>query len=108
MKLLSVNVGRPREMTYRDRRDREKTTTTAIFKQPVSGRLRLGATNLDGDGQQPPTEALHNCCRKRRHRKNYGQRKRGGQHAFSCRMHAPKQHVVVGLLSRCRSHESVP
>ena len=51
MKLLSVNVGRPREITYRDRRDREKTTTTAIFKQPASGRLRLGATNLDGDGQ---------------------------------------------------------
>ena len=51
MNLHSINVGRPREINYRDRRDREKTTTTAIFKQPVAGRLKLGATNLAGDGQ---------------------------------------------------------
>jgi MOSC domain-containing protein YiiM len=51
MKLLSVSVGRPKEVTYVDRRGREKTTDTAIFKEPVESRVMLRATNLDGDGQ---------------------------------------------------------
>ena len=51
MKLLSVNVGRPREVTYADRRGRQKSTTTGIFKEPVAGRVMLRNLNLDGDGQ---------------------------------------------------------
>lgn len=46
MKLLSVNVSLPKEVTYK-----EKTTTTGIFKEPVEGRVMLGELNLDGDGQ---------------------------------------------------------
>lgn len=51
MKLLSVNVGQPREVAYVDRRGREKTTSTGIFKDPVSDRVMLRTLNLDGDGQ---------------------------------------------------------
>jgi len=51
MKLLGVSVGRPREVGYRDRRGREKTTTTSIFKDPVEGRVMLRALNIDGDEQ---------------------------------------------------------
>lgn len=51
MKLLSVNVGQPREVPYVDRRGRQKSTTTGIFKAPVAGRVMLRALNLDGDGQ---------------------------------------------------------
>lgn len=46
MKLLSVNVSLPKEVPYRD-----KTTSTGIFKVPVSGRVMLRTLNLDGDGQ---------------------------------------------------------
>lgn len=46
MKLVSVNVGLPREAAWREIR-----TTTAIFKQPVEGRLALRKLNLDGDRQ---------------------------------------------------------
>jgi len=38
MRLLSVNVGLPRDVRWRDR-----TVMTAIFKSPVSGRCRVGA-----------------------------------------------------------------
>ena len=51
MRLVSVNVGQPREVAYVDRRGREKTTTTGIFKDPVAGRVMLRSLNLDGDGQ---------------------------------------------------------
>ncbi|HEY9642007.1 MAG TPA: hypothetical protein V6C57_16085 [Coleofasciculaceae cyanobacterium] len=34
MKLVSVNVGLPRKVTWR-----EKTVTTGIFKEPVSDRV---------------------------------------------------------------------
>jgi MOSC domain-containing protein YiiM len=51
MQLLSVSVGRPKDVSYMDRRGREKTTTTGIFKEPVEHRVMLRATNLDGDGQ---------------------------------------------------------
>jgi MOSC domain-containing protein YiiM len=46
MKLVSLNVGLPREVTWRG-----GSTTTGIFKQPVSGRVALRKLNLDGDGQ---------------------------------------------------------
>lgn len=51
MKLLFVNIAQPREVSYIDRRGREKTTSTGIFKQAVPGRLILRTLNLDGDGQ---------------------------------------------------------
>jgi MOSC domain-containing protein YiiM len=46
MKVVSVNVGLPREVTYKG-----KTITTGIFKEPVEGRGRLRRLNLDGDRQ---------------------------------------------------------
>jgi MOSC domain-containing protein YiiM len=46
MKLVSVNVGMPRSLTWRG-----ATFETGIFKTPVAGRIRLRTTNLDGDGQ---------------------------------------------------------
>jgi ferredoxin-NADP reductase/MOSC domain-containing protein YiiM/ferredoxin len=45
-KVVSVNVGLPKEVDWNGRRIR-----TAIWKQPVAGRIRARATNLDGDGQ---------------------------------------------------------
>ncbi|NKB22658.1 MAG: MOSC domain-containing protein [Alphaproteobacteria bacterium] len=51
MKLLAVSVGTPKEVSYVDRKGRELTTTTGIFKTPVDGRVVLRRTNLDGDGQ---------------------------------------------------------
>jgi MOSC domain-containing protein YiiM len=46
MKLLSVNVSPPREVAHGG-----KTVTTAIFKEPVDGRVMISKLNLDGDGQ---------------------------------------------------------
>lgn len=46
MKLVSVNTGLPREMTWRG-----MNVTTAIYKQPVGGRVALRKLNLDGDRQ---------------------------------------------------------
>ncbi|MGH7409924.1 MAG: MOSC domain-containing protein [Candidatus Methylomirabilis sp.] len=46
MKLVSVNVGLPREVTYKG-----KTVTTAIFKDPIEDRAKLRRLNLDGDRQ---------------------------------------------------------
>lgn len=46
MKLVSVNIGVPREVVRHGR-----TVTTAIYKQPVTGRVALRKTNLDGDRQ---------------------------------------------------------
>ena len=51
MVLRSVNVGQPKEVFYVDRRGREKTTTTGIFKAPVAGPVMLRTLNLDGDAQ---------------------------------------------------------
>jgi MOSC domain-containing protein YiiM len=44
MKLVSLNVGLPREVTWHG-----MTVTTGIFKQPVEGRIALRKLNLDGD-----------------------------------------------------------
>jgi len=46
MRLLSVNVGLPREVEWRGR-----TVTTAIFKAAVEGRRQVRRLNVDGDGQ---------------------------------------------------------
>jgi MOSC domain-containing protein YiiM/ferredoxin-NADP reductase len=45
-RLLSVNVGLPRDVEWRGR-----TVHTAIWKAPVQGRCRVRRLNLDGDGQ---------------------------------------------------------
>lgn len=44
--LLSVNVGLPREVSYRAR-----TYPTAIYKDPVAGRVPVTRLNIEGDGQ---------------------------------------------------------
>jgi MOSC domain-containing protein YiiM len=46
MKLLSIQVGRPRTVTWRRR-----TVTTGIYKDPVQGRVMLRRHNLEGDEQ---------------------------------------------------------
>jgi len=46
MKIVSLNVGLPREVMWHGR-----AVTTGIFKEPVTGRIALRALNLDGDGQ---------------------------------------------------------
>jgi MOSC domain-containing protein YiiM len=46
MKLLSINVGVPREVEWRG-----KAVRTSIFKTPVSGRVRVARLNLAGDQQ---------------------------------------------------------
>lgn len=46
MKLISVNVGLPRDVSWQGR-----TIATGIFKQPVAGRIALRRLNLAGDGQ---------------------------------------------------------
>jgi MOSC domain-containing protein YiiM len=45
-KLLSVNVGLPRDIPWKGR-----TVHTGIWKDPVMGRCRVGRLNLAGDGQ---------------------------------------------------------
>lgn len=46
MKIISVNVGLPREVTWKG-----KIVSTGIFKQPVNERVMVRSLNLDGDGQ---------------------------------------------------------
>ncbi len=46
MKILSVNVGLPRIVEYH-----EEPVLTAIFKEPVAGKVRVGEFNLEGDRQ---------------------------------------------------------
>ena len=50
MKVLSVNVGQPREVAYRGEMIR-----TAIWKSPVAGRVRVTKQNLEGDRQADPS-----------------------------------------------------
>ena len=45
-RLLSVNVGLPRDIVWKGR-----TVHTAIWKNPVPGRCRVGRLNIEGDGQ---------------------------------------------------------
>ena len=46
MKIVSVNVGLPREVSWQG-----KLVTTGIFKKPVNGPVMMRMLNLDGDGQ---------------------------------------------------------
>lgn len=46
MKLLSVNIGLPRDVIWKG-----QSVTTGIFKEPVEGRVQLRTLNLDGDRQ---------------------------------------------------------
>ncbi len=46
MKVLSVNVGFPRLVEYNG-----EPVATGIFKEPVEGRVKVGESNLEGDGQ---------------------------------------------------------
>jgi MOSC domain-containing protein YiiM len=46
MRVRSVNVGLPRTVRWKGR-----DVTTAIFKEPVGGRVPIRRLNLDGDGQ---------------------------------------------------------
>jgi MOSC domain-containing protein YiiM len=46
MKLVSLNTGLPRNVVWHG-----KNVTSAIFKQPVQGRVALRKLNLDGDRQ---------------------------------------------------------
>jgi MOSC domain-containing protein YiiM len=50
MKLVSVNVGLPREVEWNGR-----TIRTSIFKAPVSGQVHARKLNLDGDQQSDLT-----------------------------------------------------
>jgi ferredoxin-NADP reductase/MOSC domain-containing protein YiiM len=45
-RLLSVNVGLPRDIVWKGR-----TVHTGIWKNPLHGRCRVGRLNLEGDGQ---------------------------------------------------------
>ena len=44
--LLSVNVGLPREIEWKG-----KTVRTAVWKDAIRGRRKVGRLNIDGDGQ---------------------------------------------------------
>ena len=46
MKIVSLNTGLPREVTWHG-----MTVSTSIFKKPVKGRVALRKLNLDGDRQ---------------------------------------------------------
>ena len=46
MKVVSVNVGLPREVEWKGQR-----VSTGIFKKPVEGRVRVRTLNLEGDRQ---------------------------------------------------------
>ncbi len=46
MRVVSVNVGEPREVEWRGR-----LVSTGIFKAPARGRVPVRRLNLDGDGQ---------------------------------------------------------
>jgi MOSC domain-containing protein YiiM len=50
MKLLSVNVGQPRDVQWRG-----ETIQTSIWKSPVSGRVRVTKQNVEGDRQSDPS-----------------------------------------------------
>jgi MOSC domain-containing protein YiiM len=60
MKLISIQVGLPREVMWKGR-----SITTGIFKEPVAGPVMLRTLNLDGDKQADlsvhggPTKAVY-------------------------------------------------
>ncbi len=50
-RLLSVNVGRPKQVSVR----RGRPVMSAIGKAPIGGRVRVAGVNLDGDDQADRT-----------------------------------------------------
>jgi len=50
VKVLSINVGLPRDVEWRG-----KVVRTSIFKQPLSGRVRVTRLNVEGDRQSDLT-----------------------------------------------------
>ena len=50
MKIISINVGRPREIPWQG-----QFVRTSIFKSPVAGRVRVKPHNVDGDEQSDLT-----------------------------------------------------
>jgi MOSC domain-containing protein YiiM len=50
MKIVSINVGRPRQIPWQG-----QLVQTSIFKSPVPGRVRVRLHNLDGDEQSDLT-----------------------------------------------------
>ena len=46
MKVISVNVGLPRQVSHEKRK-----VVTSIFKEPVKGRIKVTILNLNGDAQ---------------------------------------------------------
>jgi MOSC domain-containing protein YiiM len=46
MKVISVNVGKPKQVRHEDR-----VVRTGIFKGAVTGKIRVNEVNLEGDGQ---------------------------------------------------------
>jgi MOSC domain-containing protein YiiM len=50
MKVVSINVGLPREVEWRG-----KIVRTSIFKEPVAGRVRVERLNVEGDRQSDLT-----------------------------------------------------
>src|SRR2546422_2291730 len=50
MRVVSVNVSLPKTVEWRGRK-----VTTAIFKEPVEGRVRIRRTGLVGDRQADPS-----------------------------------------------------
>jgi MOSC domain-containing protein YiiM len=50
MRLLSVNVGQPRDVQWRG-----ETIQTSIWKSPVAGRVRVTKQNVEGDRQSDPS-----------------------------------------------------
>ena len=62
MRVVSVNVSLPRTVPYRG-----GTVSTAIFKEPVAGRVRVRAAGLEGDAvgdprvHGAPAKAVYGC-----------------------------------------------
>jgi hypothetical protein len=52
-RLLSVNVGLPRDVAWAG-----KTVHTAVWKEPVRGRRMARRLNIDGDGRGDLAERL--------------------------------------------------
>jgi MOSC domain-containing protein YiiM len=50
MQVISINVGLPREVEWRD-----QIVQTSIFKEPIAGRVRVGRLNIEGDRQSDLT-----------------------------------------------------
>jgi MOSC domain-containing protein YiiM len=50
VKVVSINVGLPRDIEWRG-----KTVRTSIFKEPVAGRVRIDRLNVEGDRQSDLT-----------------------------------------------------